>query len=200
MPDAPANPSPRSPLPGTRAWALGRWRQERGRADELLKRAQWLQAELENVRKQAERDAAQAGERAVAALLRRLLPVMDSLQHAAAQAAKPEQEGLALVHAELEKALAAEGLSPIRCAGERFDPDLHEAVQRAERPCREGEEPGLVVEQELRRGYLFRGRVLRPALVLVVERVPRQPADADGAPPAEERPRTNESPSSDPGA
>lgn len=173
-PDMAAPPAPEAPSTGTRAWLWARLRGERKRAEDHLKRAQWVQAELENVRKQAARDGQQAAEKAVRDVLLRLLPVLDSLE------AAPASEGLTMVRAELERALAAEGLHPIEAAGQAFDPLRHEAIQRTERPCAPGEAPGLVVEQELRRGWAHRGRVLRPAMVRVVERTPSEPG---GAPP-----------------
>ncbi|HEV8359261.1 MAG TPA: nucleotide exchange factor GrpE [Candidatus Thermoplasmatota archaeon] len=172
-------PPPPPTSTGTRAWLWGRWRTERRRADDLLHRAQWLQAELENVRKQAERDRAQAGERAAERVVTRLLPVLDSLE--AAAAADP---GLALVGRELERALAEEGLAPIRALGQAFDPRLHDAAQRDARACRDGEVPGLVVDAELRRGWTLRGRVVRPAMVRVVERIPAAASQGE-APPRE---------------
>jgi molecular chaperone GrpE len=185
MPPASADPgTPTSaPTAGTRAWLWGRVRRERQQAADLTRRAQWLQAELENVRKQAERDRAQASDKATEALVRRLLPVLDSLQHAASSAPASEGEdgaGLALVHRELLRTLEAEGLAAITTQRAAFDPLRHEAVQRAEpRACEAGEEPGLWVEAELRRGYALRGRVLRPAMVRVVERTVAQEPEPD---------------------
>lgn len=171
MPEAPPT------TPGTRAWLWGKLRREHGRADELLKRAQWVQAELENVRKQAERDRSQAGERATADLLKALLPTLDALQ------AAPPDSGFDLVRKELERALTDHGLAAIEAQGRPYDPLRHEAIQRESRPCRDGEQPGLHVNRELRRGYAVKGRVLRPAVVHVVElTAPAGPAsDSKGA-------------------
>jgi molecular chaperone GrpE len=59
--------------------------------------------------------------------------------------------------------LSKEGLEPVAALGERFDPELHEAVQAPDNP----DGGDLLVTQELRRGYLLGGRILRPALVAV---------------------------------
>ncbi|MCA1814117.1 MAG: nucleotide exchange factor GrpE [Halobacteriales archaeon] len=145
-------------------WLWQRWRTERQRSKDLLARAQWLQAELENVRKQHERERSQAGERAVEQAFVRLFPTLDACDAASGQ------PGVGLLAAELGKALAAEGLGRIAPAeGASFDPRLHEAVQREARPAATGERHGLVVARCLRAGYTHRGRVLRPAMVHVLE-------------------------------
>lgn len=160
------------PAPGTRAWLWARLRRERVRADDLLQRAKWVQAELENVRKQAERDRAQAADRAVADLVQRLLPALDALD------AAPPSEGLDLVRRDVAAALAAQGVVPLAAAGQPYDPLRHEAVLREARPCRAGEAPGLVVAEELRKGWALRGKVLRPAIVRVLELTPPAPPAA----------------------
>jgi molecular chaperone GrpE len=145
-------------------WLWARWRAERARSRDLLRRAQWLQAELENLRKQAERDRAHAGERAVEQAFAQLLPALDALD------AAPPDPGLALVRAELDKALASQGLQRIAPGhGQPFDPHAQEAVRREARPAQPGEPRGLVVGATLRPGYALRGRVLRPAMVHVLE-------------------------------
>jgi molecular chaperone GrpE len=108
----------------------------------------------------------------VADLVQRLLPALDSLDHALANAEGEVAHGLRMVRADLDKALAAEGITPLPALGQPYDPLRHEAIGRTTRPCQDGEAPGLVVGQELRRGYALKGRVLRPAMVHVVERTP----------------------------
>lgn len=163
-PNPPATPPPR------RAWVWRRLRAEQARSADLLRRAQWLQAELENVRKQAARERGEARQRAAEALAVQLLPVLDALE-----AAGPDP-GLALVRRDLLRTLEAEGLRPIPALDQPFDPALHEAAQRAQRPCQPGEAPGLRVAREVRRGYTLHGRVLRPALVHVLDLLPQEPA------------------------
>lgn len=159
--------------PGPRAGLYARWRQERQRAEQMRSLAQWAQAELENLRKQGERERTQTEDRAAAGVVQGLLPVLDALDEASKGGDAPE--GVALLRRELEKALAAQGLLPMLVAGQPFDALRHEAVLRDEEPCKPGEAPGLWVAEELRKGWLFRGRVLRPAMVRVVERTRPEP-------------------------
>src|SRR5205085_11941711 len=100
-------------------------------AARYLDLAQRTQAELENFRKRAAREAAMAGERAKANLVRELLPVVDNLERALATA-NPEEdhlaEGVRLVHAELVGTLERNGIKAFDPAGEQFDPSVHEAL------------------------------------------------------------------------
>jgi len=144
---------------------LGRVAEQR---DEYLALAQRTQADFENYRKRVARDAALAEVRGVSRLARELLPALDNLDRAltAAAAGTDEQliEGLRLVQRELRGALERVGIESFGESGERFDPEVHEAV--AQQP-REGAEPGEVIEV-FQVGYRLAGAsVLRPARVMV---------------------------------
>jgi molecular chaperone GrpE len=143
-----------------------------GKADEYLELAQRTKADFENFRKRAARDAAAAQERGVSKLAKELLPAVDNLDRAleAAQAASNGADaehtlvsGIKLVHADVIAALARVGIEPFDPAGQRFDPQRHEAV--AQQPV-EGAEPGTIVEV-YQRGYRLGDTVLRPARVVV---------------------------------
>ncbi len=132
--------------------------------DEYVELSQRTRAELENYRKRAARDAAQAGERAKANLIRELLPVLDNLERAIASAGEGEQhlaDGVKMVHAQLVAALEREGIESFDPAGESFDPECHEALS-----TREEGESGLVLDV-VEKGYRLNGTVLRPARVVV---------------------------------
>lgn len=132
--------------------------------DEYLDLAQRTRAELDNFRKRAAREAAQAGERAKAGLVRDLLPVIDNLERALASAGKDEQhlaDGVKMVHGQLVALLEREGIQGFSPEGEAFDPEFHEALS-----TREGEEPGVVLDV-VEKGYKLNGTVLRPARVVV---------------------------------
>ena len=132
--------------------------------DEYLELSQRTRAELENFRKRAAREAAQAGERAKANLVRELLPVLDNLERAIASAGEGEQhlaDGVKMVHAQLVAALEREGIQPFDPAGDQFDPELHEALS-----TREEGESGVVLDV-VEKGYKLNGTVLRPARVVV---------------------------------
>jgi molecular chaperone GrpE len=134
--------------------------------DEYLDLARRSQADFENYRKRAAREAAAAGERAKGGLVRELLPVVDNLERALGSAGESERhlaEGVALVHSELIAVLERNGVEAFDPRGEEFDPSLHEALStRSE----EGAHPGVVLEV-VEKGYRSNGRVLRPARVVV---------------------------------
>ena len=136
--------------------------------DEYLAVAQRTQADFENYRKRVARDAAQAELRGIARLAKELLPGLDNLERAlAAQAHEGHNgqfaEGVKLVQAELIAALARVGLEAYSPHGERFDPELHEAM--AQQPA-EGVESGTIIEV-YQPGYRLDGNVIRPARVVV---------------------------------
>ena len=142
---------------------LARLQRER---DEYLDLARRSQADFENYRKRAAREAAAAGERAKSGLVRELLPVVDNLERALASAEASEQhlaEGVRLVHSELIAVLERNGVKQFDPSGERFDPGEHEALSM--RP-QDGAESGVVIDV-VEKGYRANGTVLRPARVVV---------------------------------
>jgi molecular chaperone GrpE len=142
---------------------LARAQRER---DEYLDLARRAQADFENYRKRAAKEAAAAGERAKSGLVRELLPVVDNLERALASAGESEQhlaEGVRLVHSELIAVLERNGVQQFDPSGERFDPGEHEALST--RP-QDGAESGLVLDV-VEKGYRANGTVLRPARVVV---------------------------------
>jgi molecular chaperone GrpE len=138
--------------------------------DKYLELAQRTQADFENYRKRAAKDAASAGDRAKAGLVRELLPVLDNLERALATAvhddgeASPVVEGVRLVRADLVGVLERSGVQSFDPTGEPFDPTLHEALST--RPAPEGVHPGVVMDV-VEKGYRLNGTVLRPARVVV---------------------------------
>ena len=142
---------------------LARAQRER---DEYLDLARRAQADFENYRKRAAKEAAAAGERAKSGLVRELLPVVDNLERALASAQEGEQhlaEGVRLVHSELIAVLERNGVEQFDPKGESFDPTIHEALStRSE----DGADPGVVLDV-IEKGYKANGTVLRPARVVV---------------------------------
>ena len=150
-----------------------------GKADEYLELAQRTKADFENYRKRATRDAAAAQERGIAKLAKELLPAVDNLDRALEAAGgaiageangQPQDNGTAtlvsgikLVHEDVIAALARAGIERFSPKGERFDPQLHEAI--AQQPVA-GAESGTVVEV-YQRGYRLGEVVIRPARVVV---------------------------------
>jgi len=134
--------------------------------DEYLALAQRAQADFENYRKRAAREAAAATQRAKSGLVGELLPVVDNLERALGSAAEGEEHlagGVKLVHSELVSVLNRNGVEQFDPAGEKFDPVVHEALSTREQ---EGSDPGLVLDV-VEKGYRLNGNVLRPARVVV---------------------------------
>src|SRR5262249_45764147 len=109
--------------------------------DKYLELAQRTQADFENYRKRAAKEAAAAGGRAKAGLVRELLPVLDNLERALDHADEGASlfEGVRLVHSDLVGVLQRSGVESFDPSGEPFDPTLHEALST--RP-QDGAHPG----------------------------------------------------------
>jgi molecular chaperone GrpE (heat shock protein) len=120
-----------------------------------------LKAEFDNYRKRMMKDQTAMAERATIGLVEKLLPVLDSFDYAASHS--EDAAGIAMLGKQLKDVLASEGLEEIPALGERFDPTVHEAVDTIEDP--DVDEP--VVRQVFRAGYRLKGRVIRPAMVVV---------------------------------
>jgi molecular chaperone GrpE len=140
------------------------------KSEEYLALAQRTQADFENFRKRAARDAAAATTRGATKLAKELLPAVDNLEraldHAPEQASEAEEafiSGIRHVHSDLIAALQRAGIERYSPEGEPFDPTMHEAV--AQQPF-EGFAPGTVVEV-FQRGYRIGESVVRPARVVV---------------------------------
>jgi molecular chaperone GrpE len=144
---------------------LGETKRER---DEYLELAQRTRADFENYRKRVAKESSDALVRGKAELARELLPVIDNLERALQAGEKSSANealarGVALVHEELRGRLRNAGVEDFDPTGERFDPELHEALST--QPA-EGTESGLVLET-VEKGYRLNGQVLRPARVVV---------------------------------
>jgi molecular chaperone GrpE len=130
--------------------------------DQLLRR----RADFENYKKRVERDRQQAGVDAVAALLKAIVPTLDNLDRAlAAPGGEGLREGVELIRRELMALLEAQGLAAENPTGARFDPERHQALMHEAAP---GHEEGTVVEV-FGKGYSYKDRLLRPALVKVAK-------------------------------
>ena len=141
-------------------------------------------ADLENFKKRAARERQEAITYANAALLQKLIPVLDSFDMAlAAAAAAPDasaqslKAGIDMIASQLRSALAESGLEEIDAAGQPFDPNLHEAVSQQE----SADIPEGRVLQQLRKGYRLRDRLLRPATVIVAKKLSPHPQPSPDA-------------------
>lgn len=131
-------------------------------------------ADLENYKKRAAKDREEIQKFGAETMLKDLLPVMDGLDRALAAAPPddPLSEGVRLVRAAFEKALAKHGVVGFSALGERFDPAFHEALLQV--PT--GEKPAGTVVLEHARGFKLNERVIRPAMVGVAVELPPPPA------------------------
>ena len=171
--DAPPDETAVLPETATQLVELEKVQQALAQAEERAK-MHWDQylravAELDNVRKRAERDIQAANRYGLEKFAGELIPVMDSLelavqsqQNADAKALVKGQEATLKL---LAKAFEKLGILPVDPAGERFDPHKHEAMMAQESRTAEPDS----VLQVIQRGYELNGRVLRPARVIVAK-------------------------------
>lgn len=145
-------------------------KQEKEKSEDFLHRLQYLQADFENYRKRSEKEMWDAKRFGNERLLSDLLLVKDELELAYAKAQESRQnpvllEGVGMIMKRLQAVLSKEGVEKIPGEGSKFNPDYHEAALKV--PSEE--EEGTVVE-EVRPGYMLKGRVLRPSIVKVAEK------------------------------
>jgi molecular chaperone GrpE len=133
--------------------------------DSLLDRLARAQAEFENVRRRASKEQQEFRDYATLDAIKSLLPVIDSFERAlrAKSDAGDFRGGIELIYKQLQDALAKLGVRPVPAVGEPFDPHYHEAIEMVET----AEAADHEVLEELQRGYKFKDRLLRPAMVKV---------------------------------
>ena len=135
--------------------------------DSLLDRLARAQAEFDNARKRAGKEQQEFRDYAVADAIKSLLPVVDSLERALQVKSDGAElrSGVELIYKQLLAALAKLSVNPFVSKGEAFDPRYHEAIEMIETV----EAPDHQVIEELQRGYKFKDRLLRPAMVKVAK-------------------------------
>jgi molecular chaperone GrpE len=125
------------------------------------------QADFANYRKRAEKENREAGQRATARVMEQLIPVVDGFEHALAAHREAQydsyRKGFELIYKQLLDNLARLGAERIDPLGKPFDPHLHQAMDRAET----AEHPDGTILEVFQPGYVYHGRVLRPAMVRV---------------------------------
>ena len=138
----------------------------RAERDALLDRLARLQAEFDNARKRAAREQQEYREFAAAEVIRNILPVLDSFERALKAPAGDSNDlrsGLELIYRQFQDVLQKMGVQVIESVGKPFDPRLHEAIEMVDTT----EAVDHHVLDELQRGYNYKGRLLRPAMVRV---------------------------------
>jgi molecular chaperone GrpE len=152
------------------------------KADEHWDRLLRTAADLENFKKRAARERHEVVQSSTAALIQKLLPVLDHFEMAQAAAQTAEvpqggiaslQDGIAMIQQQLKSILTEAGLEEVNANGQPFDPAVHEAVMQMETP----DAPEGQVVQQIRKGYKLRNLLLRPAAVVVAKK-PSAPAAA----------------------
>ena len=138
----------------------------KGERDQLVDRLARLQAEFENARKREARERADFRDFAISGAVEQFLPVLDNFQLALGSSGSVEQlrTGVELIVKQMEEVLRSLNVQPVETVGSRFDPRVHEALESVER----SDLPDHQVLEEVRRGYRIRDRLLRPALVRIV--------------------------------
>ncbi len=138
---------------------------------EYLEQLQRSQAEFANYKKRNEREREDFIKLANAALISKLLPVLDDCERALKTV--PDNlrsltwvEGIFLIERRLRALLEQEGLTEIEAVGQKFDPELHHAAVREETTKYEEDE----IISELQKGYKLNDKVLRPTMVKVAAR------------------------------
>ena len=140
--------------------------------DSLVDRLARAQAEFENARRRASKEQQDFRDYATADAIKALLPALDSFEralHSSSERGISEggdfRSGVELIYKQLQDALAKLGVRPIPAKGEPFDPHYHEAVELVETT----DVPDHEILEELQRGYKFKDRLLRPAMVKVAK-------------------------------
>ncbi|MFK7966354.1 MAG: nucleotide exchange factor GrpE [Burkholderiaceae bacterium] len=129
-------------------------------------------AEMENVRRRAADDVSKAHKFSIESFAESLIPVVDSLEMALkveSPTAESLKEGTEATLRQLMSAFEKNKLSSIEPAGEKFDPNLHQAISMVPSDAVDPPVPANHVATVLQKGYLINDRVLRPALVTVVQ-------------------------------
>jgi len=148
---------------------------EKKRSEEYLTRLKYMQADFENLKKRLAREMEETRKLSNERLIVELLGVVDELEVAvksgrSSKTVKAIVDGVEMTLRKLKKVLENEQVSPIESVGMIFDPSRHDAVSRIER---KDVEEGKIVE-ELRKGYIMRGKVIRPSSVKITVNPPSE--------------------------
>lgn len=131
--------------------------------DRLLR----LQADFDNFRRRSAKEREEISAVVTQNFCKDMLPLLDNFERAMAAETKDVeafQKGVEMIFTQFQEVLKKNGLEQIEAVGQKFDPNFHQAVMRVEDPEREDD----TVAQELQKGYMVKGRVIRPSMVQVV--------------------------------
>lgn len=138
---------------------------ERAEAQDRMLR---LRAEFENSRRRMDRERTEFVQYAASEAVTSLLPVVDDFERALKQESQDKEyaRGMELIYQRLTDTLKKLGLEPIDSVGQAFDPHMHQAIDKVETTDHEDH----TILEEYQRGYNFKGKLLRPAMVKVAVR------------------------------
>ena len=131
--------------------------------DRLLR----LQADFDNFRRRSAKEREEISAVVTQNFCKDMLPLLDNFERAMAAETKDVeafQKGVEMIFTQFQEVLKKNGLEHIEAVGQKFDPNFHQAVMRVEDPEKEDD----TVAQELQKGYMVKGRVIRPSMVQVV--------------------------------
>lgn len=126
-----------------------------------------LQADFENFRRRTRQEKEELGNVVTQTILKDMLPLLDNFERALASDNKDSEgfhKGVEMIYNQFAEALKKNGLEYIDTEGKKFDPNFHQAVMRVQNPDLEDE----TIAAELQKGYIVKGRVVRPSMVQVV--------------------------------
>ena len=126
-----------------------------------------LQADFENFRRRTRQEKEELGNVVTQTILKDMLPLLDNFERALASDNKDSEgfhKGVEMIYNQFAEALKKNGLEYIETEGKKFDPNFHQAVMRVQNPELEDE----TIAAELQKGYIVKGRVVRPSMVQVV--------------------------------
>ena len=134
---------------------------------EGAERMKRLQADFENFRRRTRQEKEELSNLVVQDFIKELLPMLDNFDRAMAAEATDAakfQQGVEMIYNQLTEILKNKGMELIDTKDAKFDPNFHQAVMRVENPDLEDE----AIAMELQKGYMVKGKVIRPSMVQVV--------------------------------
>ena len=126
-----------------------------------------LQADFENFRRRTSKEKEELSAVVTQGMLKDMLPLLDNFERAMAAETKDGeafQKGVEMIFTQFTEILKKNGLEHIEVEGQKFDPNFHQAVMRVQNADMEDDD----IAQELQKGYMVKGRVIRPSMVQVV--------------------------------
>jgi molecular chaperone GrpE len=135
--------------------------------DKLFDRLQRVYADYANFQKRVPKNIADSVAYEKERFIRLFLPVLDNLEHTlkahAAESKDPLVRGVEITYGQMLDILKSQGITQIQAAGEKFDPERHQAMLRRSEPDKEDD----LILEEVQKGYMLNDRILRPSRVVV---------------------------------